>query len=365
MRVVLLMTDLQPGGTPLRIAALARGLRSVGADVVVGCLAAVGPVGDQLARDGLEVFGCDARDALDLGALRTLRHHLRRLRPDVLHATLVHANVAARLVGRKAARSVLTSTATIEIGHRWHLWIERLTAGLDAGHIVHSAALAEHVCAAFGRRRADVHVVPPLIWHVPRRIERAQARDHLGLPVHAPILLWAGRFDPVKRIERAVDALERLNPATHLLLAGDGPLRPQIERAVAARGLHERVRFTGWLDDLSAVMSAADVLVLCSRTEGVPNVVLQAMAFGLPVVAGALPTLRELAGDPPCLQLVPNPTGAALADAIRTLLADPQRVAKLTRQARQRAMPWTDAAAVARAHVRIYEAILHRIGRGP
>lgn len=358
MRIVLLVTDLEPGGTPLRLAALARGLHAIGRQVAVGCLAPPGPVAASLHRDGIEVFACGARQAWQLTALLRLRRTLRRLRPDVLHSTLVHANVAARLTGWGCCGAVLTGTATIEVERRWHRWIERATAGFDDGHIVHSRVLAGHVCRAFGRRPGQVHVVPPLIWHVPQRIDRGEARRRLGLPADGPVLLWAGRFDPVKRIERTIDCVAALGGGAHLLLAGDGPERPQVERLVTQRGLSQRVHLLGWLDDLSLPFSAADVLLLCSRTEGMPNVVLQAMAFGLPVVAGRLATLDELAGDPPALVQVDEPSGERLAVAVRRLLADPPHVAELTQRARQRATPWTDAEAVARQHVAIYQRVL-------
>ena len=323
MRIVLLVTDLQRGGTPLRLAAVARGLRAIGEQVAVGCLAPPGPVGLALERDGVEVFACGARRPWHVGALHRLRRALARIRPDVLHSTLVHANLAARLAGRGCCGVVLTGTATIEVQHRWHRWIERATARLDDGHIVHSRVLAEHVCRAFGRPTDRVHVVPPLIWHLPARIDRDEARRRLNLPASATVLLWAGRFDPVKRVELAISCTEALGPDAHLLLAGDGPDRSRIDRLIAARDLSQQVHPLGWLDDLSLPFSAADALLLCSRTEGVPNVVLQAMAFGLPVVAVRLPTLCELAGDPPALTLVDQADATALAAAVRTLQADP------------------------------------------
>src|SRR5262245_23746419 len=179
LRVVLLVTDLQRGGTPLRLAGLARGLKAAGVDVHVGCLAGRGPVSEELEAAGIPTFACGAKNARSFWALLRLIGHLRRIQPDLIHATLPHANVAARLVGGYLGIPVVTSTATIEVERRWHRWIERRTAGWDRGHIVSSRALAEHVRTAFRVPAKRVHVVPMSLERFPQLVDRATARAKL------------------------------------------------------------------------------------------------------------------------------------------------------------------------------------------
>ncbi|MBU0641199.1 MAG: glycosyltransferase [Planctomycetes bacterium] len=317
MRVMLLVTDLERGGTPLRIARLACGLRAAGADVSAGCLAPPGPVSAELEARGIDTFSCAARDARDVRALQRLARQVRRLRPDLIHATLTHANVAARVVGLVCHVPVLTSTATIEVERRWHRWAELLTARLDRGHIVNSETLARHVAEAFWLPERHIHVVPPLLAPVPRRTERAAARERLGIPAHEFVVLWVGRLDPVKRIDLIVRCAEIMGVVPcRFLLAGDGPQRPAVEQMVRLSSSAPRLHLLGWQTGLGPLLSAADAFLFPSLTEGMPNAVLEAMQFGLPVVGSDVPTLRELSGAGTRLMLVESAEPKAFADAL-------------------------------------------------
>ena len=99
IRVMLLSTDLERGGLPLRIARMAPLLRNVGIEPVVGCLASRGPLAEQLEQQGIETFACGGRGRFDAACLGKLVRLLRHYSPDVLHAALFHANLAARLEG--------------------------------------------------------------------------------------------------------------------------------------------------------------------------------------------------------------------------------------------------------------------------
>jgi starch synthase (maltosyl-transferring) len=321
---MLLVTDLQPGGTPRRIARLARGLRGAGLDVHVGCLAPAGPVSAELQRDGVPAFACDAAGPRDLAALRRLSEHVRCIRPRLIHSTLTHANVAARLVGLLHRVPVIGSTATIEVERRWHLRAERLTARVDRMHIVNSVAVAEHVRRVFGLPASKIAIVPPSVEPIAERPTREAAREALGIPEHEFVVLWVGRIDPVKRLEIVVRCAEIMSAApSRFLVAGDGPARDELERAVRLSSAARRVHLLGWRDDTPRLMAAADALMFPSLTEGMPNAVLEALAAGLPVVASDIPSLRELANDGAPLVLAKNDEPIAFAGALRSLADDP------------------------------------------
>jgi len=365
MRIALLVTDLERGGTPLRLARLAWGLKRAGVEVSVGCLAPLGPVAVDLEAQGVSTFACDARNARDLFALRRLARHLRRIEPDLIHATLTHANVAARLVGRWLRIPVVTSTATIEVERRWHLMVERCTSRLDRGHVVNSQALADHVATRFRVPRERIHVMPPSVDAVPERIDRDQARAQLDVPLDAFVALWVGRLDPVKRLDVAIRCTEILTElGCHLLLAGDGPARTQVENLARRSSAGGKIHLVGWQDDLAPAFSAADVFLFPSRTEGMPNAVLQAMAFGLPVVASDIPALRELSGDEGRLLLIRGHDADKYAAALRRLHDDEP----LRRELGRRAADWTgahlDSNETVRATIAVYERVLGRIKAG-
>ena len=339
MRVVLLVTDLERGGTPLRLARLACGLRDAGVEIHVGCLAPPGPVSDKLETAGIPTFACNARHSRDLLTLWRLAKHLRQIKPDLIHATLTHANVAARLVGFCQNVPVITSTATIEIERRWHMFAEWLTGWLDHCHIVNSQAVAEHVARAFGRPRDNIYLVPPSLDMGRSPLDRTQARAALDLAEHEFVILWAGRLDPVKRVDLIIKCAKLMNAVpVRFLISGDGPDRARIERLLQSSSASRLVRCLGWRDDLDQLLAAADVFLFPSRTEGMPNAVLQAMSQGMPIVASDIPSLRELSGDNQRLLLAAGDDPRAFVNALTQLHEDPQ----LRKALGERAAAWAE-----------------------
>ncbi|MBI5865660.1 MAG: glycosyltransferase [Planctomycetes bacterium] len=334
MRVALVVTDLQRGGAPLRLSRLARRLRDAGVNVHVGCLAAPGPLSAELERDGIPTFAAGARTVWDIGAIRRLSRAVAKIRPDLIHSTLTHANVACRWIGRRLGIPVVSSTATIEVERAWHAWAERWTATWDRGHLVNCAALADHVRSRFRVPNSRIFTIPPCVDPWPTAIPRDQARKTLGLPNDAFVTFWAGRFDPVKRVDWLVDcAAQTTSSRWVVLLAGDGAQREAIQRRIQRENLATRVRLTGWLEDLSAALSAADVFAFPSLTEGMPGAVLTAMAAGVPVAASDIPAHRELAGDAGRIHLVSGDQRAWLS-ALQQLEVDAGRRATLADAAR-------------------------------
>lgn len=154
---------------------------------------------------------------------------------------------------------------------------------------------------------------------------QAAARERLGLGGAGPQLLSVGNLHEHKGQRLVVDAFARLLPVwpqARLLLIGDGDDRSHLQRQVASLGLTDSVRFVGTVPnaDLAEWYSAADVLVLASSREGWPNVLLEAMACGTPVVATAVGGIPEVVTDESVGRLVQQRDGATLAEAIRNLV---------------------------------------------
>lgn len=153
---------------------------------------------------------------------------------------------------------------------------------------------------------------------------RADAVDRASLdtPADAPLLLSMGRLHEAKAHDITLQALAEL-PDAWLWIAGVGPLEPKLRAMAQALGVAGRVRFLGWRTDASALYQTADVCVFPSRYEPLGNVVIQAWAHGLPVVAAASQGPAALIEDGKDGLLVPIDKPPALAAAIRALLADP------------------------------------------
>ena len=165
-------------------------------------------------------------------------------------------------------------------------------------------------------------------------VSGASVRDELGLG-RAPVVGLVANIRGSKghniflEAARAVVASE---PAARLLIVGDGVGFEEVSRRVRDMGLDAHVRLTGFRRDIPEVMAALDVLVLPSiRSEAIPQVIPQALAVGTPVVASTVGGSPELIRDGENGRLVPPGDAKALADAILTLLGDPERARAMAR----------------------------------
>lgn len=328
LRVILLATDLQKGGLPLRLVRLARHLPSVDVEPVVGSLAARGPLHDDLDAAGIENFACEAGGSFDLRCLPRLAEHVRRLDPDLIHSSLFHANLAARLFGRlDRRRPVITSTVTIEIQRRWHRLLESLTSGLSDLHVANARVVGRHVREDLGFDPCNVQVIPNGLDFAEIARMPAVRRQDFGLEVHVPLVLWAGRMDPVKNLETFVEVVARVRRRTALqaVLVGDGSVRARIETLVTNRGLTRDVCFVGWSENVVGWLKTADLLLFPSWTEGSPNVVLEAMACACPVVAADVPGCSALITAGRTGSLYAPADAGGLAQCVHDLLNDAER----------------------------------------
>lgn len=176
-------------------------------------------------------------------------------------------------------------------------------------------------------------------------VDRVEARRRLGLP-DAPLVMSIGNLVPEKGHDLVLDALARL-PDVHAIVVGGGPERSRLAKRIDACGLSSRVRLLPEQPqaELRWLYAAVDAVVLASTREGTPNVLLEAMACGTPVVATAVGGVPEIVTEPAAGRVVATRSAEALAGAVGELLAAPRDPA-LTRRFAER-FDWT---AAARAH---------------
>ncbi|MFN6977567.1 MAG: glycosyltransferase [Gemmobacter sp.] len=195
--------------------------------------------------------------------------------------------------------------------------------------------------------------VPMAVWPrlhiVPCGVEPGAFPGPLPLPDGPLRLVAIGRFAEQKGFAILIDAMaiaRRAVPAVTLTLVGDGALRPEIERAIAAASLGDAVHLAGWRDEagVRAALAAAHALVIPSFAEGLPVVAMEAMAAGRPVIATWIAGIPELVQDGITGWLVPPADAQALADAIVAAAAQsPDRLAAMGADGRERALDRHDA----------------------
>ena len=327
IQLTYLITDLQVGGVPLHLYRLAKRMADRGMRVRVISLADEGPVGGVLRQYGIPVLACDAKRVSCLAAATRLFGFLRDDRPDVLHAMLFHANMAARAAVFGAGISpsrVICEIQTVEIERRWHLRLDGWTCRFCRFEVGNSRAVIDHL-------HREAHIPRSRLVQMPGGVEcdpfvRAEPipRHQLGVPPDVPLLIWTGRLDPVKGFEEMLGAFAQITAATQarLLLVGEGAYRTQVVDLIDRLSLTNRVLMLGQRDDVARLLKAADLFLFCSRTEGLPNSVIEAMAAGLPVVCTDIPACRELIQHGRTGLLV-QPEPSRIAETVLHLLADP------------------------------------------
>lgn len=224
---------------------------------------------------------------------------------------------------------------TVRTEHLPHILTD---ASQRAEHAEACRLASRVVCVSEGSRRSYLAAGLPeaLVVAIPNGIEPAvplpyagpKARRDLDIPPDAPVLLTVGRLteqkDQACLVETAALLVPR-HPGLAALLAGDGPLRDPLRERIARHGLEGTVRLLGRRTDVPDLLAAADLFVLPSRFEGLPLVVLEAMAAGLPVVATRIGGTDEAVEHGVTGLLVEPGDAGALAEAVHALLANPAR----------------------------------------
>lgn len=286
--------------------------------------------------------GTDARH------LRALRSLLKELRPDVVHTHSSKAGVLGRLASKttgigarvhtphtfaflfdamfSSAKRRLFRTIESQLGRHTH----RLVAVSESER----ATIAES--GVVDARR--VRVVPNGVDPAPFLGVAPVPRESLEVPADAPLLATIGLLNVAKGQDIALHALAQPEAAAaHLLIVGHGEEREALGALAAELRLEDRVHFLGWRDDVPGLLAACDGLLLPSRWEGMPYIVLEAMAAGLPVVATRVDGARELVTEGVNGTLAEIGEPADLARAIGRLLAGgPEQRAALGRASRER-----------------------------
>ncbi len=344
--IALCITDLNVGGAERCLVELSTRLDRTRFTPVVYCLSTAPSPGDStlvevLHSAGLEVEFLGARKTSDFpGVVARLAGMLRQRDTEVIQTFLFHANFVGRLAAWRArVPHVVCGIRVAERHASWHLWLDRMTHRLVDRYVCVSESVARFT-ASTTRLPADKLVVIPNAIDVARYagVQPADLSDFR--PSGRRLVTFIGRLASQKGLlpllATARDWLRRL-PDCDLLLVGKGPLEAALRQECVDLGIAERVHFAGWRADIPAVLAASSLLVLTSAWEGMPNVVLEAMASGLPVAATQVEGVCELLGEALEEQSVPYGKWEDFSDMVVRILNDENIANRLGRDNRRRA----------------------------
>jgi glycosyltransferase involved in cell wall biosynthesis len=325
---------MHEGGVERTAANLCRGLAERGYAVDLVLAQAEGP---HLAEIPSSVRVRDLRATRVLASLPALVRYLQRERPGALLSMMCHANVVAlwakRLSGSSARAIVcehntLSRTARDRTNRRGWLMpglVRRFYPWAD-GIVAVSTGVAEDLGRVAGLPGERIHVVYNAA--VTRELrERARAPlDHPWFsPGAPPVIVAAGRMRPQKDFPTLIEAFARLRQTrpARLLILGEGPDRAALDLLVRRLGLERDVAMPGFIADPYPYIARAALFVLSSRWEGLPTVLIEALACGTPIVATDCPSgPREILADGRYGRLVPVADVPALAEALASSLAE-------------------------------------------
>jgi glycosyltransferase involved in cell wall biosynthesis len=341
LKILHLIATLPVGGAEDLVAAIVRGLDPRRFAVEVACLGELGAVGQELARQGRQVW------ALNLDIKRTpfwrltaeVRALLGKTKPDILHTHLYHPNLYGRLaalrLGLKGIVAAVHNSYTRPKLHRrlWNFLLAQTTDYILVGssQVWHDVRTYDHVPAGklillpYGIDMAELAC--PL--------SRLEAQARLG--VSGFVIGTVGRLEEQKGHSHLLAAMAQLLPDIPdltLVLVGDGRQMEALQRQAQDLGLDPRVHFLGTRRDLPLIYRSLDVFVLPSLWEGLPLALLKAMGAGLPVLATRVSGVEEAIEAGVNGLLAPPAHAAALAQAILWLHQRPEGRAALGLAAR-------------------------------
>jgi glycosyltransferase involved in cell wall biosynthesis len=330
-------------------------------------LTRLGPLEDELRGAGVPVTRIGKPLKVDPFALLRLTRFLRRKRFDVLQTWVFAANAYGRVAARLAGVPVVvTAEMAVDLWKtRTHLALDRALARRCDRVVGNSHAVVDFYRKAGvpDDRLAMIYSGVPL--QEPPAVDRAEVRAAFGWPADAPLVLFAGRLMPQKGVDvlvTALDLLQHVRPRVRTLIAGSGPLKSELEETAHGFALDGSLRFLGHRDDVPRLLAAADLLVLPSRYEGLPNVVLEAMTYRKPVVATAAPGTTEVVVDHETGLLVPVDDAPALARAIRTITDDAELARRMGEAGRARVEAEFGVDAMVARFAELYESLARAKG---
>ncbi len=325
---VMLMTDVTGrGGAEKALVDLALRLDRSHYNISVCATRSAGNYQPLLDAAGVHTFILGRTSRWEIYKMLRLIRLFRQQPVHILHTHLFGSNTWGRVLGKLAGVPVIIAHEHWSTKSRQEAWVDRLLSRLSDRILVPSqeskriVMRTDHIPA----NRVNVIYNGVDVSQFAPRDDSGAARRELGVPPGATLIGYVGRLSPEKGgqdiLIRAVSRVRQTNPNVRLVVVGDGPLRPGLEKLAAT--LDEPVIFTGLRADVARLLAAMDIFVLPSLHEALPIAALEAMSTRLPVIATSVGGNPEVVQEGVTGLLVPPGDEIALYKAIMKLLSEP------------------------------------------
>jgi glycosyltransferase involved in cell wall biosynthesis len=367
VKIAFCITELEPGGAERALVELVTRLDRTRFEPVVYCLAdrpRGNPISlaDRLEEAGVPLHCFGATSVLSVPRLlKELRAQLSVDQPKIVQTFLFHANVIGAWAARKAGvPHVVTGIRVAERRAKWHLWFARRADCFVDRHVCVSESVREFSQGQGGLPADKLMVIANAVDVERFAAAQPLSRQSIRVAADVPLLVCVGRLDEQKGIAWLLESLRevvKLHPNCELLLVGDGPDRRKLTELAEKLGL-PRIHFLGFRSDVPQILAASDLLVLPSRWEGMPNVVLEAMASGLAIVATDVEGVREALGPSASEQIVAVDDPRGFSERIAVILGDAALRERLGNANQQCVAAEFTHAAMVGAYERLYTELL-------
>jgi glycosyltransferase involved in cell wall biosynthesis len=338
-------------GAEVQIASLLGALRRYKDLQVSAVVLNEGRLMDELRMLGIPVTLLDESRLGSFEIFTALKSHVRHARPDIIHSHRYKEHILGVFAAKLSHNPIVIQTyhgleenlrGVAALKMAGYTWLNTIVTNLLAQGVI---GVSEDIAARLRRRLpfARVRCIRNGLdlERVASTVDGTQLRQELGIPLDAFVVGSVGRLMPIKGIEyliRGFGMLMRDGEAqsNRLIIVGDGPLRISLDQLAQEQGVAAQTMFLGERRDVYDVMRAFDVFTLPSLHEGVPMVLLEAMAIGVPIVASGVGGIPEVVTDGKEASLIPAQDPQAIEKALRALRDSTELRERMIEAARHR-----------------------------
>jgi len=370
---ILYERELDYGGVETHLLALLRKLPTDGFSFVI-----ISPVSKRF-REAAQSLGARVHpfahwSAFNPFALFELTSVLKREAVDIVHAqspiAAAPGRLAAWMLGLPAVVTVhlpvtryhgTRQTLRARSGRWIYVNLDRLLNHAMTDRLVYVAQRVRDESVASGLSPAERSIVIPNginLEEFQQGVDRDSLRRSFNLPQGARVITFIGRLDEQKGLDLLLEATAGVE-GVEVWLVGDGPVRAELQRLATKLGIDDRVKFWGYQAQIERYLYASDIFVLPSRYEGMPIVLLEALAAGIPCVVSRVGDNDLVVEDGKHGLVVPPNDATALAKALNLLLLSPEMYRQMSEAAVRRSEDFGDDR-MARRYSEVYRALLSK-----